>query len=56
MRYDENLTKEAVHEWAIKHFKGPIEVYAFRKTFVAVCKEEVVNVHCDTGSVEVEDR
>jgi hypothetical protein len=53
MRYDENLTTEAITGWAIKNFKNVINVYNFSNSFVILCSHEIVLVHKNNGAVEV---
>lgn len=53
MRYDYDLTVEAVTKWAQHYFESPIKVYNFTHNFLVISKNEVILIRKTCGTVEV---
>ena len=54
MRYNDDLTEEAVLIWAKNNFDGVVSVCDFRQNFVILTKDAIVNVRKTCGTVEVQ--
>lgn len=53
MRYDDDLTEEAVKNWAQEHFESPIKIYNFSQNFLVTSKNEIILIRKLCGTVEV---
>lgn len=55
MRYDDDLTVDAIKNWAQKHFELPIKIYNFTQNFLVISKNEVILIKKLCGTVEIRD-
>ena len=54
MRYDDDLTNEAVHRYIENMFKCTAKVYNFKNNFVAIIKNSIIVINKNTGTVEIQ--
>jgi hypothetical protein len=54
MRYDDDLTSEAVNKWIEDMFKCTAKIYNFKNNFVAIIKNSIILINKSTGTVEIQ--
>jgi len=56
MRYDEDLTVEAVTNWALQKFKNVFNVYNFNDSFIVLTTHEIIVIRKNCGTVEIRNK